>query len=319
MAGISDKALKTNYAENKYRFNDGNELQNKEFSDGSGLEMYDADFRGYDPQLGRFWQIDPLGELSEDWSPYSFASDNPILLNDPLGLADDSAASHPAPTPKPSPVQHPQCLTCQLPKPDVGGAAGPAPTESNVHAGGDDDQSLLSKVWDKAGEVAYAINDYNPLAQAYNWVSTAATGHDSYGVEQNMVQATTRLLATVPADRAAGMIASATESIAGHIINEEITITEEGFMHVMQRHYPRSGMFLNKSKFTLSAREIVNLIKNSAQAPKLLQRGGNYVRIVNAGRIVGIDATTGHSTMMFSIITNKEGKLVTAFPGLPGR
>jgi RHS repeat-associated protein len=90
MAGISDKALKTNYAENKYKANGGDELQNKEFSDGSGLEMYDAFFRGYDPQLGRFWQIDPLAEIGEDWSPYSFAGDNPINYNDPLGLTNPS-------------------------------------------------------------------------------------------------------------------------------------------------------------------------------------------------------------------------------------
>jgi RHS repeat-associated protein len=85
MAGISDKAVKTQYSENKYRYNSGNELQNKEFSDGSGLEIYDANFRSYDPQLGRFWQIDPLAETTENWSPYAFANDNPILLNDPFG------------------------------------------------------------------------------------------------------------------------------------------------------------------------------------------------------------------------------------------
>jgi len=88
MAGISDKAIKSQYAENKYRGNGGDELQNKEFSDGSGLEMYDAFFRGYDPQIGRFWQIDPLADIGESRSPYSFAGDNPINYNDPLGLTN---------------------------------------------------------------------------------------------------------------------------------------------------------------------------------------------------------------------------------------
>jgi RHS repeat-associated protein len=88
MAGISDKAVKTNYTENKYRYNDGSELQNKEFSDGSGLETYDVSFRMYDPQIGRFWQIDPIGEATGDWSPYAYASDNPIYFNDPTGLTD---------------------------------------------------------------------------------------------------------------------------------------------------------------------------------------------------------------------------------------
>ncbi len=48
--------------------------------------LYETDFRSQDPQLGRFWQIDPLGELNESWSLYSYVQDNPVLYNDPIGL-----------------------------------------------------------------------------------------------------------------------------------------------------------------------------------------------------------------------------------------
>ena len=93
MAGISDKALKTQYAENKYRFNKGSELQNKEFSDGSGLELYTTDHRLFDPQLGKFVQADAYADVFANWSPYTYANDDPSLLNDPTGLLSDS--SHP--------------------------------------------------------------------------------------------------------------------------------------------------------------------------------------------------------------------------------
>jgi RHS repeat-associated protein len=63
-------------------------IQNKEFSDGSGLELYHAVHRLYDPQIGRFGQIDKFADMSEDMSSYIFASDNPISRNDPYGLKD---------------------------------------------------------------------------------------------------------------------------------------------------------------------------------------------------------------------------------------
>jgi len=84
MAGISSKAA--GKLENKYKFNGGTEL-NSSFD----LSLYETDFRLYDPQIGRFVQPDELAEEFDNWSPYAFANDNPILLNDPTGLASDTA------------------------------------------------------------------------------------------------------------------------------------------------------------------------------------------------------------------------------------
>jgi RHS repeat-associated protein len=106
MAGISGKALGTGKSSldcgcpNKKGFN-GNEIQNKEFSDGSGLEVYDFNARTFDQQIGRFIQLDPM-VFSEDFleekhevnggafnlnnlQVYAFAYNNPIRYNDPDG------------------------------------------------------------------------------------------------------------------------------------------------------------------------------------------------------------------------------------------
>ncbi|HOZ67808.1 MAG TPA: RHS repeat-associated core domain-containing protein [Chitinophagaceae bacterium] len=77
MSGISSKANAFGGLENRKKFN--GILYTSEFD----LNTYDALFRNADPQIGKWWQIDPKPNHAE--SPYAVMGNNPILKNDPLG------------------------------------------------------------------------------------------------------------------------------------------------------------------------------------------------------------------------------------------
>lgn len=92
MSGISSKAAGSLINKNKYS---GHELQSQEFSDGSGLELYDFGARMQDPQIGRFFTQDRFAFKYHSLTPYQYAANNPILFvdvnGDSLNVADIKA------------------------------------------------------------------------------------------------------------------------------------------------------------------------------------------------------------------------------------
>ncbi len=63
---------------NNYLANGGTELN-------ATSQLYDLDYRNYDPILGRLNQVDPLADKYGSLSPYHFSFNNPVTYTDPSG------------------------------------------------------------------------------------------------------------------------------------------------------------------------------------------------------------------------------------------
>lgn len=77
MRGLSGMAL--NRLQNDYMYNGIEKISEFE------LDVYDAIFRNLDPQIGRWWQLDPLMADAVAFSPYNSNFNNPANLADPKG------------------------------------------------------------------------------------------------------------------------------------------------------------------------------------------------------------------------------------------
>ncbi|PQJ76520.1 hypothetical protein BTO16_11485 [Polaribacter glomeratus] len=73
-----------NGSEHKYKYH------GKEHQEELGLNWYDYGARNYQPDIGRWFNPDPLSDEFPEWSPYNFVKNNPSFYIDPTGLAPET-------------------------------------------------------------------------------------------------------------------------------------------------------------------------------------------------------------------------------------
>jgi RHS repeat-associated protein len=111
--------------------------------------------------------------------------------------------------------------------------------------------------------------------------------------------------------------AAVTTKLANQGADDAIRVTFGGMFHVWERHmFSGVQKFRGKSKFNIGE-DVLGLIRKAAGCNPIPQANGRLQRTFDVGRNIGIDRTTGQQTSIMTVITNKDGTLVTAFPGRP--
>nr|WP_243443030.1 filamentous hemagglutinin N-terminal domain-containing protein [Herbaspirillum sp. B39] len=102
-------------------------------------------------------------------------------------------------------------------------------------------------------------------------------------------------------------------------VQSRINLDSKGFDHIDKRHFDAT---VNASQFSINRSELTDILMDgktvATPITKIVKSGDgfNYVRELNVGKVVGTDKFNGYqSTSIITIMTDKLGNLVTAFPG----
>jgi len=109
---------------------------------------------------------------------------------------------------------------------------------------------------------------------------------------------------------------NAAHSAAAGGAQQAINIGERGLAYVLARHFPGGAQTAGKSLFN-AGETVRGLVRAAESVAPVRQLGGNFQRIVEAGRVVGADRATNLPTSIYTVITDAAGNLVTMFPGIP--
>jgi len=155
---------------------------------------------------------------------------------------------------------------------------------------------------------------------------TTTSGPTGVGV-QNRVWAFTpaaQLLAPPTTSQSScsrpGFTASTAGLASGFCVAAEdaggINISDEALEHIEDRHLPSGANGDDASQFFPDT-DVEGLIRDAEGTQPEGQANGRLARVVTSPDAVGYDAATGEYTHTYTVITEANGDLVTAFPGTP--
>ncbi len=266
----------------------------KELDPETGLYYYGA--RYYDPVLSRWISTDPIDRFNAQSPPlglnlYQYGLNNPVRLIDPTGREESGSIF----------TKLADWYHAQTEK--FGKWVG----EKFAQARGAAQESQISQIEQATGEASTEVR------QAEAGLMEKVTPEQEKGATeaaQTVIEAATA--------KGLGKALGAAGALVGQIESKGINITGKRLTHVLERHTVGGALSKGKSLFN-AGEDVTGLIRAGEGVPTTVQIGGNFQRIVNAGREIGMDRTTGQPTSVYTVITDKAGNLVTSFPGLPTR
>ena len=104
------------------------------------------------------------------------------------------------------------------------------------------------------------------------------------------------------------------------VLGTPFRLTQEAMEHILLRHYVNGAQFGSNSddSYFFSSVDPVQLARGAAEVGPLQQPGSSRLAYIAASpEDVGITGAQGDVTNVYTIITESDGTVVTAFPRVP--
>jgi len=261
-------------------------------------QLIHMEWRGYLAEFGRFMSVDPLASSFPGWSPYSYAFNNPLIFNDPTGLAPVCA-------------EEKNCDETYKEGVIVENRLG-----SWRYLGNNEWEtiSLAENVTEITSSLGSAWHRFtNTLDELYHFGDRTIAENTSDVVSLSMMDNAGSWLFGGPI-RGATFLVSSSNSLLKAASNSAFKAADDvGSIFIKNKHLNiGSGKF---SKFnTTDIDNARGIVKNALQSPnaQFLENPNltNTFRVqTNLGRVVG---TKGETSVR--VIVGFDGKVITAFP-----